>query len=313
MAERFFVILNPTCGRGQGERLLPRVRAALDQHRLDYRLYCTARAGEAIEVAVKASRDFSVIVAAGGDGTVNEVANGVMGSEAAVGVIPIGSGNDFAKSLSVPPDLSKAVAILQKAQRRRVDLARLVERLGDLPTRIDSQCRTDVAGKSPIFTNGLGIGLDGAVSHRNRVIKHLKGELAYLWAAVREALAFRALPLELRTPDWSYTGTVLLAGASNGRFQGGDFMLAPQAEVDDGLLDVHLITDMQPLRRLMQIPKVRRGEHLSLPEVTILKAPWLELSSSVRLPAHLDGEPLFLEPGRVRVEVLPGGLEVISA
>jgi YegS/Rv2252/BmrU family lipid kinase len=292
MAERYFVILNPACGRGAGRRLLPQIKNTLDRERLEYTLQLTDKPLEASLFAREAAEKFSVVVAAGGDGTVNEVANGLMGSGVAMGVLPIGSGNDFAKCLHLTPDLTMAVRTLKDARRRHVDIARLGARY---------------------FANGLGIGLDGAASHRNRAIKYLRGKVAYLWAAICEALQYHALPLQLKTPHWEYSGQFLMAGASNGHCHGGDFLLAPNAQIDDGLLDIHLITDMRPVRRLLQIPKVKKGQHLSLPEVHMHQAPWVELSSPHRLLAHLDGEPFVLEPGVTRVELIPRGLAVISA
>jgi diacylglycerol kinase family enzyme len=102
-------------------------------------------------------------------------------------------------------------------------------------------------------------------------------------------------------------------GASNGQSQGGDFKLAPEAKIDDGFLDVHVIRDMPPIRRLIQIPRVRQGKHLSLSEVEIRRAPWLEISIDRTLPAHMDGEPFHLPPGKHRIVVVSKALEVISS
>jgi diacylglycerol kinase (ATP) len=115
----------------------------------------------------------------------------------------------------------------------------------------------------------------------------------------------------MRTPLWGFEGLFMMAGASNGHCHGGDFLLAPHAKVDDGLLDIHLITDMHPLRRLRQIPKVKKGEHITLAEVQMHQAPWLEFSSTEKLLAHLDGEPFTIIPGISRVEILPAELQVI--
>ncbi|MBI1743312.1 diacylglycerol kinase family lipid kinase [Candidatus Acetothermia bacterium] len=291
MGEKFFIILNPACGRGQGRKLLTQLQQELAKQKLEYELYRTERPIDATKAATEAGKRFSVVVAAGGDGTVNEVVNGLVGTGVAFGVIPIGSGNDFAKCLNVPPDVRAAVQILKNAKRRCVDIAKLGDRY---------------------FTNGLGIGLDGAISHRNRAIKYLHGKAAYMWAAVSEACSYRASSIQMKTPSWEYSGRFLLAGASNGHCHGGDFLLAPHAKIDDGLLDIHLVTDMKPLRRLMQIPKVKQGQHLTLPEVQMHQAPWLELTTEVPLLAHLDGEPFLMQPGQVRVHVVSEIFEVIS-
>lgn len=231
------------------------------------------------------------IVAVGGDGTVHEVANALIKSSVMLGIIPTGSGNDFAKAAGIPPELPKAIEVLFHGEVHRVDVGRLGDRY---------------------FVNGLGVGLDGAVSHRFQRMTHLGGELGYLWGTIHEALTCKAQSMELRTLDWSHRGRALLAGASNGQYHGGNFKLAPNARLDDGLLDVYLIRDMHPLRRLLEIPKVRQGTHLRLQEVEMRTAPWLEIICRDPLLAHMDGEPFQLEPGVHRVEVLPLSLQIIT-
>jgi len=289
------LIVNPVAGRGKTEELAPALFGRLKACGLPFEARFTKGPDEATEIAKEAAEEgFTRLVAVGGDGTAHEVANGLLAASnkpAALGVIPTGSGNDFAKAIGIPLELSEAVETLAHNHRRRIDLGRLGGRY---------------------FVNGLGIGLDGAVSHRYRRMKHLSGELGYLWGAIHEALTFKAFDLGLSTPGWSFRGPALLAGASNGQYQGGNFRLTPHASVEDGQLDVYVILDIAPLRRLIEIPKVRRGAHLALKEVEIHRAPWAEIALERPLPAHMDGEPFTLGPGKHHVEVVPQGLEVIS-
>jgi diacylglycerol kinase (ATP) len=104
----------------------------------------------------------------------------------------------------------------------------------------------------------------------------------------------------------------MMVGASNGRYHGGDFLLVPHAEIDDGLFDVYMIADMAPFRRLREIPKTRRGEHITLPEVQIKRADRVEIISESSLLGHLDGEPTEFPAGRIQIELLPKALEVIA-
>lgn len=297
MAEDTIVcVVNPVAGRGRTQRLLPALRARLDAQPRPYELRLTSGPGDAVERAQDAvKRGASIVAAVGGDGTVHEVANGLLSSAtpqgAALGVIPTGSGNDFCKAIGVPLSLEGAVRALVEGRPKRVDVARLGDRY---------------------IVNGLGIGLDGAVAHRYRRMRRLRGEPGYLWGAIHEALTFRAFSARVRGPDWEHAGPVLFVGASNGPYHGGDFRLAPDARVDDGQLDVHVVRDMPPLRRLVQIPKVRRGTHLKLPEFSLRRAPWVEFSVERRLPAHADGEPFWLEPGCHRVTLCPKALTVIA-
>lgn len=290
--EHLFIV-NATAGRGRTQAILPHLAALLQTQDLRAEMRFTSKPGEAFSFAQRGIQEgYNCIVAVGGDGTVHEVANALVGTPVAMGVIPTGSGNDFCKAADIPLELAKAVEVLARGQRRPVDIARFGQHY---------------------VTNGLGIGLDGAVSHRYRRMKYLRGELGYLWAAIHEALTYKAYSLELRTPDWQYSGPALLAGASNGPYQGGNFKLTPEAKVDDGLLDIYVVQDMLPLKRLIQIPKVRKGTHVKLKEVEIRRAPWVEIRCNAPCLAHMDGEPFQLLPGTHRIEVLPRSLQVLSA
>ncbi len=294
MADECFVIVNLLAGRGRCRRLWPSIERALRSSRLAFCHLFTEAPGAAIEIARRAAKDFSTIVAVGGDGTIHEVATGLMGSSAKLGIIPAGTGNDFVKMLGIPPkDPLRAIEILQEGRTRRVDIGRVGERY---------------------FVNGLGVGLDGAVAWR--VWRSWRwpalAPWIYLYAAVREALFFRSSDVEIVAPDWRASGRLMMVGASNGRYHGGDFLLVPHAQVDDGLFDVYMIADMAPLKRILSISKTRRGEHISLPEVQIRRAPWVEIVSEKPLPGHLDGEPVEFPAERLRVELLPKALEVIG-
>lgn len=295
MNDEYFVIVNLLAGRGRCRRLWPQIEALLKKNKLSFRAALTEAPGTATEIARRASRDFSIVVAVGGDGTIHEVAGGLIGTKTKLGIIPAGTGNDFVKMLEIPAlDPAPAVKILQAQRSRRVDAGRWGERT---------------------FVNGLGVGLDGAAAWRIFRRWNWPGlaHWTYLYAAVYEALFYRSSELEIRAPDWQVSGRLMMVGASNGRFHGGDFKLAPEAEIDDGLFDIYMISEMSPLRRLQKIPMVRRGEHLGLPEVQIRRAPWIEISSERPLLGHLDGEPLEFPAGSFRVEILPKALEVIAA
>jgi len=290
---KFFIIANPTAGRGRTLTFLPALEQLLREQKLSYELRLTSAPGDAVTLAQEGIREgFECVVAVGGDGTAHEVAQALVGTTVTLGIIPTGSGNDFCKATSVPLDLASAVGTLVVGRERLVDVAK---------------------SQSHFIVNGLGIGLDGAVSHRYRRMKRLRGELGYLWGAIHEALTFRAHGLELRTPDWQFRGQVLLAGVSNGPYHGGNFKLTPDAQVDDGLLDIYIIRDMHPLRRLLHIPKVRRGTHVHLEEVEIRRTPWVDIHCDSSCPAHMDGEPFQMGPGPYRLEILPRSLHVISS
>jgi len=227
----------------------------------------------------------------GGDGTAHEVVNGIVGSKVIFGMVPAGSGNDFPKVAGIPLDISEAIENLASKKTRRLDIGSL---------------------GSKYFINGLGIGLDGAVAFRFNQMKRLRGELGYLWGAIQETLRFKGFNVKVKTPDWNYTGTALLLGASNGQFHGGNFRLAPNAKADDGLLDVYVFEDMSIIKRIINLPKVRKGDHLNINGAHMKQAPRAEITLDREVKAHLDGEPIILKPDTYKIEVMPGALEIIS-
>lgn len=290
---KYLFIVNPAAGQGRTAGLFDSIIPLLENRDVAFECRFTSGQGDAEAFARDAlSGGFTHIVAVGGDGTSHEVVNGILGLPLIFGTIPSGSGNDFPKSAGIPLETAQAVETVFSGRERSVD----VGKLGDI-----------------YFINGLGIGLDGAVSHRFKKLKRFRGQLGYLLGAVQEAISFKGFRTEIAIGGWKYSGTLLLTGASNGVYQGGKFKLAPGAKVDDGLLDFHIIKDMPPLQRLIKIPKVLKGTHSGLAEVELRTGPRMEITLERPEPAHMDGEPFYIDPGTHRIEVAPGALRIMSA
>jgi len=290
---RYLFIVNPAAGQGKTAGLFNAVKPLIDAANIPCEQRFTSGPGEAESIAREAlSGGFSHIVAVGGDGTSHEVVNGILGSSVIFGMIPSGSGNDFPKSAGIPLGAREAVETVFSGRERLVDIGKL---------------------GGEYFINGLGIGLDGAVSHRFKRLKRFRGQLGYVLGAVQEAFSFEGFNTDVAIGDWTYSGRLLLTGASNGVYQGGKFRLAPKARMDDGLLDFHIIKDMSPLERLVKIPKVLEGTHSGLSEVMLRTGTAMEITIGRRQPAHMDGEPFYLEPGTHRIEVVPKALSIMSS
>ena len=290
--QRYIFIINPSAGHGRSNNAYDLIKDFVSEKNIECEYRFTSGPAHAEELARQAvSEGFTHVVSVGGDGTSHEIVTGLLGSSAVLGIVPSGSGNDFPKGASIPLDTAKALEVLFSAPETYFD----VGKLGD-----------------KYFINGLGIGLDGAVSHRFKKLKLLRGQLGYLLGSVQEALSFKGFRVLIKIDDWEYDGTVLLTGASNGRFQGGKFKLAPEAKIDDGLLDFHIIRDMSVLNRLIKIPKVLEGSHSDLQEVDIIKAVRMNITVGDTVPAHMDGEPFYLEKGSHTIELIPSALKIIA-
>ena len=291
---KHFVIVNPVAGRGRCNALFPSVIECLTRRGLDFDYHYTNEPMEAPDVAkMVIEGGFTDIVAMGGDGTINEVINGMMSVDNSLplAVIPAGSGNDFARMNGIPLNHVAAIELLLHGTEASIDLG-----------RVDGE---------RYFVNGLGIGLDAQVARDVLRMKHLHGSAAYISAAIRQILRFQAFPVELASGGWQRTLSCLSLGVANGKYVGGGFKMAPEAESTDGLLDVCAIRDMPKLKRLMAIPKTRSGNHLQLKEVEYKQVESLRISSDARLVAHLDGEPYFPPRGSFSVSAHSRALRLV--
>ena len=291
---RHFVIVNPVAGHGRCGRLFRGVRRELTRRGLDFDFHYTNEPLEAPDVAKMVIEEgFTDIVAMGGDGTINEVVNGMLdtGSDLPLAVIPAGSGNDFARMNRIPLDPVKAIDVLLGGRHALTDVGSV--------------------NADQYFVNGLGIGLDAQVAKDVQSSTHSRGAAAYLAAAIRQAFRFDAFPITLRSQDWHQTFSCISLGIANGRYVGGGFQMAPRARVNDGLLDVCIVEDMPKAKRIVSLPKARKGTHLALPAVTYRQLKEVEVSSSGKLVAHIDGEPYRLPTESFHVRLCPQCLRLV--
>lgn len=290
--QKFFLIVNLIAGHGRCKELYPKVRAELDRRGIDYDLHFTNEPMEATDVSkMGLEAGFTHIVAMGGDGTVNEVANGLNGVDATMCVIPAGNGNDFVRTMGIPADPIRAIDVLESGTVRTIDLGL-------------------VAGERCVV-NGLGIGIDAQVARDVLQMERLRGVPAYLSAAVKEVFRFKAFPVTLTAEGWTVELECLSLGVANGPYCGGGFKLAPRAEVDDGLIDVAAIGDFPRLERLFRLPQARAGKHLGLSQVHYRQVERVTIDSPAKLVAHIDGEPHRLDREAFDVSVLPNALRVL--
>ena len=292
-SKKYCFIVNTKSGRGSAKKNVKLIEDFASLNNIKYKIYYTEYPKHATSLAQQSIREGSdIIVAVGGDGTAHEVANAIIGTDAVLGILPCGSGNDFPKSVGVPLNLLGALENLVEFNIKEIDVGYIKDRF---------------------FINGIGFGMDGAVSHRFSKYRLIRGEIGYIWGAVIEALSYPGFRAEIAIPDWRFNGNILLSGASNGLYHGGKFQLAPNAKVDDGLLDVYVFKNMPRLSRLIKIPKVLNGKHLLLNEVYIKGSPFMEITLERPVPAHMDGEPFILEAGYHKIEIKNKALKVLSS
>lgn len=303
---RYKIIVNPTSGRGTGERSIPQIEALLGSSGLDFDLVRTEKPWNAVALAQQAVSDgYDVVVAAGGDGTANEVINGLMSAKvsgigtAVMGVLPVGRGNDFAFSMGIPTDIEIGCQILVQNNQRSVDVGRVSG--GLFP-------------EGRYFGNGLGIGFDAVVGFEAAKMKRLHGFASYVVAALKTIfLYFRAPMMRIEFDDHEITVPALMVSAMNGTRQGGGFMMAPNGSPDDGLFDVCIAHQVSRPQMFVLIQRFMAGTAESHDAIQIIRSSKVAITALEHaLPAHGDGETICTDGTELTIEILPRQLEVIT-
>jgi YegS/Rv2252/BmrU family lipid kinase len=271
------VILNPMARHGAGRRLQPSLERALGEQGLDFDIVLTDGPGHAVELARGAAEaGIDRVVAAGGDDTVHEVANGLMkaATPAALGLIPIGTGNDFVKM--VPGSATRAESFRTLAT-------------GALSPMDVGVARWD--GHAEYFMNAMGTGVDVEVVRQMRRSDWLPGTVIYLGALLRALRGYRPMQIRIDVDGEVITGRIMLLAVCNGPSIGGSFRICPDARPDDGILDVCLVREL-PIHRIMRVlPRVLRGTHARQEGVSMSRGSLIRLSAGgAALPFQLDGE-----------------------
>jgi YegS/Rv2252/BmrU family lipid kinase len=297
------LIVNPSAGGGKAGRVAPRVERTLREHGLQVRRVDTRDLDHARTLATEGARAGETVVALSGDGMVGVVADALRHVPGAVlGVLPGGRGNDLARVLGIPDDPLAACAVIATGTPRAMDV-------GELVGQADGERQTAVAGQ--VF---VGIASAGFDSDANRIANQAPawlGSLVYAYGALR-ALAFwrpARFEIELDGLGERHTFTGYSVAAANSRAYGGGMHLAPDALLDDGLLEIVVIERVGRLRFLANLPKVFAGSHVRLPSVHVFRAAEVEISADRPFALYADGDPIGNLP--VRVRAVRGAVSVL--
>jgi len=296
------VIVNPVAGASSTRRKWPRLSRLLSRVGLLFDYEYTEGVGHATELARGAVGDgYRYLVAVGGDGTVNEVANGILGSETAdnvaLGVISTGTGSDFARSAGIPRHYESACSSLTGSRRLKIDIGVVEYRSGGQVSR-------------RFFVNNAGVGFDAAVSEATgRLPKYFGGTIPYLAGLMRTLFSYRNKSVVLSVGDRTEKARVLSVVVANGGYFGGGMHVAPEASINDSLLDVVVIGDIGKFDLLKSLPMVYKGTHGRHPKVSMEKATRVSVESSERVLVHADGE--LLGEGPASFWLVPAALSIV--
>ena len=296
------VIVNPVAGAYSTRRKWPIISKLLKRIGLSFDFEYTQGVGHAIELArVAASDGYRYLVAVGGDGTVNEVANGILhstnASSTALGIVSTGTGSDFARSVGISRDYATACSTLTSSRRLSIDVG-----------VVEYQSKGQTVRR--FFVNAAGVGFDAAVVEKTeRLPKYFGGTVPYVAGLLRTLFSYKNKPIVLKAGDEVESGRVLSVVVANGGYLGGGMHVAPQAELGDSLLDVVIIGDMGKFELLKEFPTVYKGTHINHPKVRMRKATHITIESPEPMLVHADGELLGESPASFWV--MPAALSIV--
>ncbi|HWF52076.1 MAG TPA: diacylglycerol kinase family protein [Solirubrobacteraceae bacterium] len=288
-ARKLSLIVNPSAGGGRAGRSLPGVEAALAAAGVPHRAECTRSLDHARELARAAAAGGEIAVAFGGDGLVGAVADAVRNTDGVLAVLPGGRGNDFARVLGIPLEPVAACAVLATGVERALDLG-------------------EVGGRT--FVAIASCGFDSECNRIANETRFVRGTLVYVYSALRGLAGWRparfSLGLDGEATESIVGYSVVIA---NSKAYGGGMYIAPDASLDDGLLDVLTIADMPKFRFLRLLPTVFKGRHVRAPEVSVRRAREVRVSADRPFTLYADGDPIAELP--VTVRALPRAVRVI--
>ena len=294
------LIVNLTAGGGKPRQHLKKVLQYLKENGLKFEVCYTSRQGEAIELAQKAADDgIDLIVSIGGDGTANEIVNGIMQSKnnPSLGIIPLGWANDFIKSIDIPSDLIEACKILIKGKIKKIDVGVINDQI--------------------YFANLFGIGFDAEVAKLANQMKSTHprwnklSAFVYIFATIKKLLSpFGYHEVKVKIDQQEIKSKILFVAIGNGKIYGGRFKITPEAILDDGWLEICLVEEMGRLKYLMSIPKVFKGTHKSIKGISFYRAKEIVVQSSEPILSQISGEVIEGQK-KYTITLLPKRLKLI--
>lgn len=291
--KHFKLIANPASGSGRTRKIAARAADILGRKGISFDLEFTSAPRHAAEIAARDCDDYAAVVAVGGDGTIHEVAGGMLQCGKPVGIIPAGSGNDLIKSLHIPNDTEGSIEVLLAGRTRTIDAG-----------TINGLC----------FVNVVGIGFDAAVNHASHAIgRPASGLLRYVSALISTLGTFDPVPLTITIDGTARSQDLYLLTIGNGTTCGGGFRLTPRAKLDDGLLDITQVKPISVPSLLWHLPKVFGGTIDQVKRyASMTTAKRIRVESNGTVPVHVDGEIYRGDTSVMEIEVVPKALTVIG-
>ncbi len=283
-------IVNPVAGNGLAARAWARISDDLTAAGARFETLWTEKPKDGIAKARTAlGMGATRVVSVGGDGTIHEIANVLFGRDAELGIVPLGRGNDFARTVGIPADPREAARLALEGPSRPIDLGQ---------------------ANGEVFINVAGLGFDAEVAaEANRLGMIVNGTVTYFASVFTTLRRYSCQDVTISIDGKSWDQRILLLAVGNGKYYGGGMKITPDAVVDDGLLDIVIAGDMTRLETIMVLPKVYSGAHIHHPKASTYRGKEVTVTSSTSLNVHAEGEIISKTP--VTFKVLAGALRLV--
>jgi len=281
--KKYLLIVNPAAGSGKTMKALPQIERILHQKKVNYEFHFTEEPMHATDLVRELGSKFDVVVSVGGDGTINEVINGVPEFKIPFGMIPIGTGNDFARSCCIPYNsIEAAIDILLENDVKNIDVG-------------------EINGRK--FVNVVGLGFEGRANEVGKKLTLIRGPVKYLLAIAYTLITYKRKTIHLKLDDLEMNKEAYLISIGNGWNVGGGLQLTPKAKLDDGLFDVCFIENITRRKIITNFNRLTNGTIAEIDEVTLYQSKTLQINSDYMIPLHVDGESLKGDRYRIDIKI----------
>lgn len=301
--KKYLIIINPKAGKGKGLKASPAIRNFVESRNIEHSIIFSDYHGHIPQIVKNNANEYSHIIAVGGDGTVNEVINGLdLSQNKKLAVIPIGSGNDFARNLKLSKNLNDTLehTFGQNPRIKSFDVGQITfsEHSGN-------------EKKNHRFVNSLGVGFDALVADLNQNSKVFSGIVSYVIAVLRALQKYHIMDVKIQLDGRVIEGKKLLISVGNGYTTGGGFYLTPKAKIDDKQLDICIIDKISKLKLLRSLPKALINKLENVPEALMLLFNELKMTLEEPYIAHADGEIISKDIKELEISLIPNQVQVI--
>lgn len=281
--KKYLFIINPIAGKGKTLELIPRIKKSFDKDKINYDIKITDEKGHGEKIAEEAiDKGFTHIISVGGDGTAYEVVNGIRNGKIVLGILPAGTGNDFARMIKMPKDYDEMLKAIKIAKTKKIDIGNVNNRF---------------------FLNCSSVGIDAEiVKETEKIKKYISGTSAYLLGVFKTLAKYKSKEVDIVIDGKEIRRKIELIAVGNGKYYGGGMKINPMAAYDDGLLDICVVNKINKLKFTSLFLTVFKGDHIKIKEVETFRGKEVKIFGDDSLLLNADGDIIGTTPAEIKIE-----------